>query len=604
MGNITNKKEAPVSNRIKLESTKPFANSGEEAVYMELIENKIQLINYAHKIRIIAMLLQKDENTLKELLKHKIEFNHKRTLNYKQRKYIDAQLADYDTNKTFSDKLVDPDDEQIHKWITVLDSTEPLSLIILYYIMAHMTMKKIIYIDHLIYQHYQNIDALYSTLQAINFIGFDISKDKHKLLLNKTYRFTDFTFYLTLHVAKLFHTHDGYETANKPAIRYGRKSVNEFNFNSAETENKINLLQFDNNQNEESMDLINGFLKLKSRFNRKCIPFIPLDVIRICMKYYIVPNIDTCYKYIWCNVHYGGNTMKVFDVVNNKKYDIQIAESGCESEVLRLRCNSPFVVKNVSFPRWMNNLTQDKISLYDNIKNKNNLCVIFQPIMMIIFDPYNNIGHKIKYTMNAASHRILGYNPSNNSILCRISGKYDEILEYNIDSNDIVNTYDMNMKHQITSKDAACLFDKNSKLFVAGIDCNVFSLCDDIQYTVSNMNIRRGGHTLLYQKEFKQIVVGGGLGRFASTLMEIFDITKNKWNILYKQTRYKYGHKPYIWYDNYNPFILNVAKSFVQRRDHNIAEFIDLREQKQWMRNSTINSYFTNNILSSPVLMY
>eukprot|EP01083_Nonionella_stella_P205666 748732_1 len=43
-------------------------------------------------------------------------------------------------------------------------------------------------------------------------------------------------------------------------------------------------------------------------------------------------------NYNGCGVHYGGNTVKIFDVVNNKKYDIQIAESGCESEVLRLRC--------------------------------------------------------------------------------------------------------------------------------------------------------------------------------------------------------------------------------------------------------------------------
>ena len=227
-------------------------------------------------------------------------------------------------------------------------------------------------------------------------------------------------------------------------------------------------------------------------------------------------------------------------------------------------------------------------------------------------------GHRITFKDNDQKHRIYGFNPLNGCILSHNVYGQRVIEEYDISSNQMVNEYAVR-RHRVDEgfnagqfwKASSCIFDGNSKLFVSDsqYQCSILRLrgSGDIDdgdgvIDVPSMSFKRSGHTLLYHKENGQIIVGGGSCR----IVETFDLNKNRWDFIdcKLSERIPSLYKLYLWYDNYEPFILNVGQSFVSAGNkRTYSEFIDLREQKQWYSNDKINRYLAQNV-NSPLVMF
>ena len=306
--------------------------------------------------------------------------------------------------------------------------------------------------------------------------------------------------------------------------------------------------------------------------------------------------------------------MTLYDVANDREYAVNITEHKKADIQLKIRCVAPFAVKNVSFPQWIEG------DQFEDVRNEHNLSILFQPKIMIILDSRHGIGHRITFKDNDQKHRIYGFNPLNGSILNHNVYQQRGIEEYDIYSNQMVNEYAVQNKvdsewyHGRFWKASSCIFDGNSKLFVSDSEyhCSILRLRNsgnDVDARLDGegiiklpaMSRKRSDHTLLYHKENAQIIVGGG----RCPVVEMFDLMNNRWDFIDCELEHQeYDYKPYLWYDNYDPFILNIAQSFVHRQRTRIyAEFVDIREQKKWHKNDKINQYLAQNV-NSPLVMF
>ncbi len=381
----------------------------------------------------------------------------------------------------------------------------------------------------------------------------------------------------------------------------------------------------------KAMDLVAGYLR-----EHNVSMFVPLDVIRLLLTYYLIPNLDTNYKWIWCNVQYDGQRMNLYDVANDRQYTVNMKEHKLTDIQLNIQCLSPFAVKNMAFPRWIEEAVGDEVKvddeegigdkervgddgLFGDIRNEQHLSILFLPQMMMILDSLSGIGHRITFKFNeGAKHRIYGFNPLSGGVLNHNVYEQRAIGEYDIGSNRMVNEYAVSTVG--SGKASSCIFDGNSKLFISDskYQCTILRLrgkgdidrgdtvgdADDGVIAVPSMTFKRSGHTLLYHKENAQIMVGGG----SSRIVETFDLNKNRWDFIQCELseRIPSLYKLYFWYDNYQPFILNVGQSFVASeygRNLVYSEFLDLREQKRWYNNDKINRYLAQNE-QSPLVMF
>ena len=252
------------------------------------------------------------------------------------------------------------------------------------------------------------------------------------------------------------------------------------------------------------------------------------------------------------------------------------------------------------------------------------------------------------------------YHQLRKSIIClnRIGHK-STLSEYDIDENKYI-PLNGKLKYDRCEGAGMCLFDNQSKLLLSGghTPCNhhqtnvickcktlktseIYHLNNDNYYNncdqeeeycydvfnknhifndIADMNLARMNHGMLYEKELEQIIVGGGQNRenFLNEMrinrkeinsyrnkyryltphtLEIFDIYKNKWKLIECKTNNGYASNPYLWYNNLNPFIINIFNSYLsysgKRANH--SEFLDIREQKKWYQNININNYLKHN---------
>ena len=116
------------------------------------------------------------------------------------------------------------------------------------------------------------------------------------------------------------------------------------------------------------------------------------------------------------------------------------------------------------------------------------------------------------------------------------------------------------------------------------------------------MTIPRAYFSMLYIDALQSIVAGPGGQEMAisSQSIEIYHMMKNKWTVIDTKTNWNYfsvsstttdsvinnNQQSFLWHDIDNPFIVNLCNG----KDY--AEFLDLREQRQWIVNHKLNTYF------------
>ena len=148
-----------------------------------------------------------------------------------------------------------------------------------------------------------------------------------------------------------------------------------------------------------------------------------------------------------------------------------------------------------------------------------------------------------------------------------------------------------------------CLIDDDNKLFICGgrtricltdslcpcsiqTSVNLFDLENKECVSLKGMNIQREGHGCCYNYELNRVVVGGGTTDWrgkpvmdSAKSVEIYDIEKNEWILIKNECNYQYRYGN-IFYDNNNPFIINICGFGEYKYNGPHCEYIDLRENK------------------------
>ena len=193
------------------------------------------------------------------------------------------------------------------------------------------------------------------------------------------------------------------------------------------------------------------------------------------------------------------------------------------------------------------------------------------------------------------------YHPLLHKLIC-LDGTYlSSGYLYDIDANQY-SEFNLGFQCNINNDFNACLYDKYSKLFycesgrtlIANINANQYHKWKT--YSMSPMLLNRNGHSILYHDKLSQIIIGGGCDidlhkthndvNISGRTIEIYDLYKDIWKIIDIKTNYMHSNHPSLWYDLFNPFIINI-----ENNDFYSCEFIDIREQKQWHKNYQRKSF-------------
>eukprot|EP01084_Bolivina_argentea_P244856 410106_1 len=297
--------------------------------------------------------------------------------------------------------------------------------------------------------------------------------------------------------------------------------------------------------------------------------------------------------------------LNVFDMQRNESFDIKIFDIIPNKPIEDI--HEMIVLKNQSIPNWIAWHYKSFYKSYDNNiykikKNNNSLTSIYityndnkRATDYIIFNKYNSIGYRFKKDKNNIMSSYKGiYHPLLHKLIC-LDGKYSNNgYLYDINTNQYLQ-FKLNFKCNIQNDFNACLCDKYQKLFYCEKQKTLIINIEQINSlngkqewnNVRNgkeMLLNRSGHSLLYHDKLSHIIVGGGYtgnditnNLLSGRTIEIYDINKNYWNIIDVKTNYIHNNHPSLWYDLFNPFIINI-----ENNDFYSSEFIDIREQKQW----------------------
>eukprot|EP01083_Nonionella_stella_P301748 1036962_1 len=492
-------------------------------------------------------------------------------------------------------------------------------------------------IEELIMIHHGCISSLYTTITILLFIGYETLQLSAKLLVLR-YRDLSFLDEIKFHISlkeKLGLSASDYEEYKLCGKRYKL-------YETLDGRSTVNTWMDPDASLDDVYLLVSGFLRL--------IPtayHVISDVIALCIKFYLIPN-DTNYCHMLSFSERGypysfAMKLDVFNISSSRSYSLNI--SGLASEGTHYM----YLVRNISLPRW---IKQDIVDLggertiyderYFRVMNSKHLCVMYDQItyqhydddntnkqVLIVFDPQHPEygGYNIEFAKSFALNLYLWkadrkiFHRLRNSIICLSAvGNQSSLCEYDIDENkySALNT----LKCDRCEGAGMCLFDDDEcKLLLCGgheqntlKSCEVYGIQSTCTTSVADMNLARMHHGMLYEKELQQIIVGGGQDKdifFNSATIkyynkyryltphtvEILDLNKNVWKLIECKTTNGYASNPYLWYDNANPFVINIFNSYLsysgKRANH--CEFMDLREQRKWYQNHDINQYLKQN---------
>ena len=293
--------------------------------------------------------------------------------------------------------------------------------------------------------------------------------------------------------------------------------------------------------------------------------------------------------------------LNVYDIQKDESFDILIKDIVRNKGIYNI--HEMIVLKNQSVPNWIN-WHYDDSDDYDDILNGDDLTAMYityndenRATDYILFNKYKRKGFRFKKDKNNIMKSYKGiYHPLLHKLIC-LDGKYKNIgYLYDIDTNQYLH-FNLNFNISLNNDFNACLCDKYNKLFYCQSDKTLiidlnhdnfnYKQWKNNRYFVKNMLLKRSGHSLLYHDKLSQIIIGGGYegndimnNWLSGRTIELYDIYKNCWNIIDIKTNYFHSNHPSLWYDLFNPFIINI-----ENNDFYSSEFFDIRQQKQWIKN-------------------
>ena len=410
---------------------------------------------------------------------------------------------------------------------------------------------------------------------------------------------------------------------------------------------KIDDLYFkyhcNNNKGYEYMNryeiLINGYLKWinNTLLNDRKVEIIPNIIYKQCENYYnpsVDPHINQTHL-SYLSVIKNGFDLNLYDMKLDKLYNVNIKNIDVDNTTNINQQSILFMVKNASIPLWILDQYQTKLTDSDtNIcKSDKDLSLLFvksveyDNFVIIIDNKYEN-GYNFQIPSGTDIVSEM-YSYSNTNILC--IDDENEICDYNIDLDEYnkfnISGESYHGKIPKTKLDSIgyglCSLQNGQKMFKCGglnikqskqynnkyvkysyfknaeiINLNHDTLSGTVSNDINSMIIPRAYFNMMYIDRLQQIIAGPGgqSGAISCNIIEIYDIIKNKWNVIDVKTNYDYQsvvslnenknkQSSLLWSDIHNPFIINLCNG------KNFAEFIDIRQQKEWKANEKLNNY-------------
>ena len=416
---------------------------------------------------------------------------------------------------------------------------------------------------------------------------------------------------------------------------------------------KMNINYNDNNNKPDHDDDNGNIIECYKKYQNKLIVFIQnytikhyeqcisLDIIRLISMFVSIDfeMTDSWGNYIksifsFYNKYETENNnikLNIFDMQRNESYDISINDIAKNNKSIS-NIHEMIVLKNQCLPSWVS-WTYDG---WNNFKNKDDLTSIYityndidRATDFIIFDNETYNGYRFKKDKNSIMRSYKGiFHPIYHKLIC-LDGKYlNNGYLYDVDTNQYLQ-FNLGFNCNINNDFNACLCDSYSKLFYCEsgktlmVDIN--NLNDLTINNASIMKLNRSGHSLLYHDKLSKIIIGGGIDpdsnrninnnnnnnhnnhhnnhnnnndiNISGRTIELYDIHKDYWSIIDIKTNYNHNNHPSLWYDLFNPFIINI-----ENNDFYSSEWIDLREKtmqwhKNYQRKSFLNQFRNKNAL-------